>query len=202
MQSTGLIKPRQKQHPFTRLFTKYCREGEEKLLWLGGRKLFKAARHPVTIMMAVWLVGALCFSGCAVLQTEREIDTALRNKITAIARDYKGSPYQWGGETPDGFDCSGYVQYLFKRAGIDVPRTCGQQYDAGRRVARSNLKKGDLVFFTRWKFLNFLFPPNHVGIYLGGNRFIHAPSSGKSVRIDSLHNCYWDSHYKGARDLF
>jgi len=165
------------------------------------RKRFKTARRSILMLMAVLLVGALCFCGCALLQPERTaVDTALRNRIVGIAKDYKGVPYQWGGATPEGFDCSGYVRYVYGQAGIDVPRTCGRQYDAGRRVARSDLKKGDLVFFTRWKFLNFILPPHHVGIYIGGGRFIHAPSSGGSVRIDSLHNCYWQSHYKGARD--
>ncbi|MFW6081694.1 MAG: C40 family peptidase, partial [Desulfosalsimonas sp.] len=99
------------------------------------------------------------------------------------------------------FDCGGYVQFVFRQAGFDIPRTSGRQLDAGYKVGRANLKKGDLVFFTRWKLLNTLLPPSHVGIYIGGDRFIHAPSSGKTVRIDDLNKPYWRGHYKGARNL-
>ena len=153
------------------------------------------------IGIMILIAGMAVVSGCAIFKPKRDANPALRNRIVSIAQQYQGAPYRWGGNTPKGFDCSGYVQYVFGRADMVIPRTSKLQYKAGRGVAKSDLRKGDLVFFNKWSFLKFLFPPNHVGIYIGSNRFIHAPTSGKSVSICSLNNVYWSSHYKGARDL-
>ena len=86
-----------------------------------------------------------------------------------------GVPYKWGGTTPKGFDCSGFTQYVFKKAGVSLPRTSSAQGKVGTKVSRSELRSGDLVMF-----------PGHVGIYIGDGMFIHSPSPGKSVRIDDL----------------
>ena len=178
-----------------------CSQINKKLPWPGHIKFVSGCGHPAVTIMTVLLISALFVGGCALFQPRRDIDPGLRSRIVSIAKQHQGASYQWGGNTPAGFDCSGYVQYVFGRAGIDIPRTTGQQYDAGRGVARTDLRKGDLVFFTKWAFLKILLPPNHVGIYIGGDRFIHAPSSGKTVEICSLNNVYWRKHYKGARDL-
>ena len=103
--------------------------------------------------------------------------------------------------TGERHDCSGFTLYVLKKAGIKIPRTLSAQYNAGISVSRSNLKNSDLVFFTRWGFIGKLFPPNHVGIYIGNGEFIHASSSGGRVRYDSLDDVYWKGHYKRARDL-
>jgi cell wall-associated NlpC family hydrolase len=95
--------------------------------------------------------------------------------VIAIAKDYMGVPYKWGGTTPKGFDCSGFTQYVFKKAGVSLPRTSSAQGKVGTKVSRSELRSGDLVMF-----------PGHVGIYIGDGMFIHSPSPGKSVRIDDL----------------
>lgn len=103
--------------------------------------------------------------------------------------------YRWGGSTPRrGFDCSGLMQYAFKSVRVNLPRTAAAQYKYTKRVSLANLKVGDLIFFhtrrTRARV-------NHVGIYLGGNKFIHAPRKGKRVSVANL-NRYWRKKYVGA----
>ena len=114
-------------------------------------------------------------------------------KIIATAKKYIGVPYIWGGTTPNGFDCSGYVQYVFKAHGISLPRTSKQQYAVGSSVSKANLKQGDLVFFNTSGS-----GVSHLGIYIGNNQFIHS-STSKGVVITSLTNSYWSARYIGAR---
>jgi cell wall-associated NlpC family hydrolase len=109
-------------------------------------------------------------------------------RAAALARRYLGVRYVWGGESPSGFDCSGLVQYVYSRVGVSLPRVTYQQWSAGRHVSRSELRPGDLVFF---------YGHGHVGIYLGGGRFIHAPHAGTVVQIASLAGWY-SSHFDGA----
>lgn len=109
-----------------------------------------------------------------------------RHDVIRAAKRMLGKPYRYGGESPDrGFDCSGLVQYSHDKAGISVPRSSRAQLAASRPIALSNLKPGDLLFFRIGG------KPSHVGIYLGGGEFIHAPSSGKRVSKAHLDNPYW-----------
>lgn len=117
-------------------------------------------------------------------------------EIVATAKKYIGVPYVWGGETPKGFDCSGYVQYVFKAHGISLNRTCETQYKHGSFVSKSTLKPGDLVFFQN----TYKAGISHVGIYIGNGQFIHA-SSSKGVTISNLSSSYYASHYYGARRI-
>ena len=109
-----------------------------------------------------------------------------------------GSPYRYGGTTPRGFDCSGFTSYVFRESvGVQLPRTASEQYAAaGQPVAREALVAGDLVFFRQSGRRI-----DHVGIYVGEGRFIHAPSRGGRVRIDALSNPHWTRTYQGARRL-
>jgi len=112
----------------------------------------------------------------------------------AAAKDMLGVPYHYGGQSPSrGFDCSGLVVFSFEKAGIPVPRTTYQQFRSSRPVKRARMQAGDLVFFriSRSRI-------SHVGIYLGDNRFIHAPSSGKRVSIDRLDDPYWAKRFVRA----
>lgn len=109
-----------------------------------------------------------------------------------------GVPYRFGGVSPDtGFDCSGFVQYVFSRAaGLALPRTTYDIARVGNPVRRGQLQPGDLVFFdTQRKAYS------HVGIYLGNQRFIHAPSDGGKVHVVTMSNHYWDSRFNGARRI-
>lgn len=119
-----------------------------------------------------------------------------QSSVLHIARSMLGKPYHYGGTTPEvGFDCSGLVYYSHLQAGIHLPRTSFGQYKATQPVSKMALKPGDLVFFrlNRHKI-------SHVGIYLGSNRFIHAPSTGKDVTIDELTDPYWQRRFvRGGR---
>lgn len=116
-------------------------------------------------------------------------------RIIASSMDYIGVPYVFGGTSPYGFDCSGYVQYVFANAGISLPRTADVQYEVGTPISTTDLVSGDLVFFT-----TYTYGASHVGIYLGDGKFIHA-SSSRGVTVDSLGSSYWSSHYIGARRI-
>lgn len=113
----------------------------------------------------------------------------------ATARTFVGTPYRYGGTGPDGFDCSGLVYYSFRQAGVRVPRTSADQYRATRSVRLSDAHAGDLVFFRLEDKVS------HVGIYLGNAEFVHAPSHGGTVRIESLDNEYFSRHLVRAGRL-
>jgi peptidoglycan DL-endopeptidase LytE len=113
--------------------------------------------------------------------------------IVKTAFQYIGVPYVWGGTTPKGFDCSGFVQYVFRLNGMELPRTAREMYrEVGAPTESPEV--GDLVFFSRGKDF-------HVGIYLGDNQFISATSS-YGIRVDHLSSSYWGGRYIGAKTLF
>ena len=105
-----------------------------------------------------------------------------------------GKPYKYGGSSPKGFDCSGLVQYSYRQAGVALPHNTDQQRSGSRAVKVADLRRGDLLFFNQQgkKY-------GHVAIYTGNGAFVHAPSSGKSVRSDRLDNPYWKKHLSEAR---
>ncbi len=120
----------------------------------------------------------------------------IREEIVKTAHSFIGVPYLWGGtSTETGFDCSGLTMTVYQLNGVDLPRTAAEQFQAGEPVDRDELEKGDLVFFYttgRGKV-------THVGIYIGDNRFIHAPRRGKRISIEKLDNSYFAQRYLGAR---
>jgi hypothetical protein len=112
--------------------------------------------------------------------------------IVATAKSCLGIPYKWGGESLKGFDCSGFIYYVFKEHGITLGRTCKKQYQAGAAISKSQLQPGDLVVFQN----TYTTGLSHAGIYIGNGEFIHASSDG--VMTSKLSNSYWSSHYYGA----
>jgi cell wall-associated NlpC family hydrolase len=114
--------------------------------------------------------------------------------VIALALSLRGTPYLNGGSDPAGFDCSGFVQWVFAQQGLALPREVKQQYRAGRDVDTDNVKAGDLVFFET------VSPgASHVGIALGGGEFVHAPSSRGVVRVERYTTGYWADRWVGAR---
>jgi peptidoglycan hydrolase-like protein with peptidoglycan-binding domain len=110
-------------------------------------------------------------------------------RAVGIAERYLGVPYLWGGASPSGFDCSGLVMYVYAQLGVHLPHFAAAQFRDGRHVRMDQLRRGDLVFFDDL---------NHVGIYIGGGRFIHAPHTGDHVRISSLSSGWYAENYDGA----
>lgn len=115
--------------------------------------------------------------------------SAIGSDVVSIAMNYLGVPYVWAGSSPSGFDCSGFVAYVFKKVGVYLPHSSRIQAGYGVAVSRSNLQPGDLVFFYS--------PIHHVGIYIGGGQMIHAAGTGKDVRI----NAVWTGTYNCARRI-
>jgi cell wall-associated NlpC family hydrolase len=121
---------------------------------------------------------------------------SLGERAAAIAYRQIGTPYVYGGESPSGFDCSGLVHYAYRQAGKSLPRTTGGLWSGSRAVAVSDLEVGDLLFFS------IAGKMQHVGLYLGRGRFVHAPSSGRTVTVESLSSAFYrDALLRGGRPL-
>jgi hypothetical protein len=115
-------------------------------------------------------------------------------RAVRYARRLVGVPYRYGGDTPSsGFDCSGFVRFVYRHFGVQLPHSSYADFDLGRRVARGSLRPGDLVFFDG---------VGHVGMYVGNGRFIHAPHTGTEVEVTSLSDPWYVASYDGARRLF
>ena len=120
---------------------------------------------------------------------------SLIDNIIQTSKRFQGIPYLWGGDTPQGFDCSGFTQYVFRLNGINLPRTADAQYELGVSVSYDNLQPGDMVFFTTYE------PgPSHNGIYIGNGLFINS-SSSRGVSIARMDNSYWAARYIGAKRI-
>jgi peptidoglycan DL-endopeptidase CwlO len=151
---------------------------------MGENKLF---RKSITIVMTFMLFLGLTVNVSAA-------GSSSGDKVSSIAQQYLGVPYKWGGTTPSGFDCSGFILYVFNKVGVDLPRSSADQFKTGTSVSKSNLKPGDLVFFKN----TYKQGISHTGIYIGNNKFISAANAG--IKIDSINDpYYWGSKYAGAK---
>lgn len=114
--------------------------------------------------------------------------------LSGTALSFRGAPYREGGVDPNGFDCSGFVRYVYEQHGVRMPRLVRDQFRVGKSVDRDRLEPGDLVFFST------VTPgASHVGIMIGGDQFVHAPSEKGVVRVESLAAQYWATRYVGAK---
>lgn len=139
------------------------------------------------------IIIAAVLAGCSGSRPSR--GSSRGKSIVATARKQIGIRYKFGGREPsDGFDCSGLALWVHRRHGLKIPSGSSQQFKGGRKVKRSKLRPGDLVFFTTYKK-----GPSHVGVYTGHGTFIHSPRSGRTVSETSLSNPYWKKRYLGAR---
>ena len=141
--------------------------------------------------------GSLASAAATVKDAATQALSTAQN-LSSFALELIGIRYKWGGSTPaTGLDCSGLVRYVFQKVtGVTLPRTAKDMSRLGEQVAVPDLKPGDLVFFdTR----HFAF--SHVGIYLGDNRFVHAPRSGRDVEVATLDSSFWQKRFSGARRM-
>jgi len=153
---------------------------------------------------AACMAGILLLTGCsnalnwdsgsqpAPVATRAERADGPHQTIASTATSMIGVPYRYGGTSPSGFDCSGLVQYSYRAAGIKVPRTSGEQYKTARAISLTEAVPGDLLFFRYDRKIS------HVGIYLGDERFVHAPSTGKQVSVASLRDPHYQQHFAQA----
>ena len=141
-------------------------------------------------------IAVLLFAGCASAPSKRVngYSASTGDKAAATALTMIGRPYKFKGDMPAGFDCSGLVRYSYLTAGIDVPHGTDALRNSTRSVGLGNARKGDLLFFVQEgkKY-------SHVGIYVGNDQFVHAPSTGGFVRKDSIDSPYWKKHYLDTR---
>jgi murein DD-endopeptidase len=166
-------------------------------LWLSSRCSEQVLFHLAALLMLALL------SGCSGALQWEEADNSAVSRIpvastgpakarhaaanTAVAMI--GTPYRYGGSSPRGFDCSGLVQYSYSLAGLKVPRTSRDQYSAATPISLTDAEPGDLLFFRYDQKIS------HVAIYLGDERFVHAPSSGKQVSVASLKDPHYQQHF-------
>ena len=160
---------------------------------IGSARLKAENLKTAGIIEEYYLVGPSNYSAAASGFNDTE---HLREDIVRTANQFIGVPYRWGGQSSDtGFDCSGLTMAVYRLNGLELPRSSRQQWKTGRPVNPGQLSKGDLVFFATSGRRRV----SHVGIYIGNSNFLHAPSSGRKIRISSMSNKYYKSRYLGAR---
>ncbi len=162
--------------------------------------------NPLATLLAAACIAFTAASGAHATEQQKPAEElSLFERYTSSAQDLilkglelVGINYRHGGTDPDsGLDCSGFVQLVFKDAvGLLLPRTAREQSEVGEKVDRRELKPGDLVFFNTMRRAF-----SHVGIYLGDNRFLHAPRTGAEVRVEDMRQGYWVKRYNGARRI-
>ena len=165
----------------------------------GNYRSKNAARTKAEKLKALRIIGGYYIIGpndYAVSAYRLGKNDGLRSAILKTANQYIGISYRWGGKSQHtGFDCSGLTMVVYRLNGLELPRSSRQQWKVGRPIKRSQLAKGDLVFFATSGGRRV----SHVGIYTGNDKFLHAPGRGRKIRVSSLSNKYFKSSYLGAR---
>ncbi len=179
-------------------------------LWIAADSLSRMSKRRVLLATLAVLLGGCASGNRAVPRPFPEVSRpAARGEeastlpiphdspgwqVVETALTFRGTPYRRGGTDPRGFDCSGFVHYVFGAHGLPLPRNVSNLYRRGERVHQGALAAGDLVFFS-----TVAAGASHVGIALGDGTFVHAPSSGGHVRVENLGSSYWGRRYVGAR---
>ena len=153
--------------------------------------------RPTYIIAVAIYYSTLLSSGCAHTSPTKHLEGlsfSVADKAADTALTMVGRPYKYRGVSPAGFDCSGLVRYSYLAAGMDVPHGTKALRSATRSISYHEIRKGDLLFFLQEgkKY-------SHVGIYVNDNLFVHAPSTGRTVRMDTLLDPYWEKHFLEAR---
>ena len=149
------------------------------------------------LSLAAFGLAVLVLAGCSSAPQQSGMKQAGPDVGASAAQhalEMRGKPYRYGGNSPRGFDCSGLVQYSYARVNMRLPRSTEGLWSSSRAISRNDIRPGDLLFFHQEGKRN-----SHVAIYLGSNRFVHAPSSGKQVSTASLSDRYWSRHFSAAR---
>lgn len=139
-------------------------------------------------------IAAVALMGALTVGSVNEVSAASAKDIATYAKKFTGTPYRFGGTTTSGFDCSGYIRYVYNNAAIKLPRTSAEQFKVGKAVSKDKLQPGDLVFFAN----TYKKGISHTGIYIGNDKFISAKSKGVST-ANLKTNPYWAPKYAGAR---
>ena len=167
---------------------------------------FRAPSPGLVVALALALLGSACAStgatprpfpmpgGAAAGDAPRPAPDLAEAAVVGTALSLRGVPYRNGGSDPGGFDCSGFTQYVYSRYGVGLPREVRDQFRVGKAVRPHDVAPGDLLFFA-----TVASGPTHVAIAIGGDEFVHAPSSRGVVRVERLSTRYWSSRYLGAR---
>lgn len=165
----------------------------------GDHGTYAAAREEAKSLQERGIIGAFFivrpqdYPASAVVKGHSD---ELRRELVATARRFLGAPYCWGGESAEsGFDCSGLTMVTYRLNGLNLPRNSRSQFKAGRWVAKKDLQPGDLVFFATKGGTRV----THVGMYVGGGNFIHAPRTGKNVQVERMANTFFARTYMGGR---
>jgi cell wall-associated NlpC family hydrolase len=162
-----------------------------------GRDMMKRILLAILLVFLPLIAGAVDTGNTGnarVDKTEFVKQLMLREKIVKLALSLQGIEYWYGSDDPDyGLDCSGFTQHVYSKAGIKIPRTSEEQFKKAVKLIRPSLQKGDLVFFnTRGMRVN------HVGIYIGNDKFIHAPRVGEVIKVDSLDDRYYKMRFQSG----
>ena len=165
----------------------------------GNHQSYQAARDEAERLWAAGIIERFFIvipEDYAAARIQRSGQGDLRSELVMTAQRFLGVPYRWGGEDRhNGFDCSGLTMVSYRLNGLDLPRNSRAQFKVGRPVAKKDLKQGDLVFFATKGGSRV----THVGMYIGNGKFIHAPRTGKTVRVASLKAGFFEKTYVGAR---
>jgi cell wall-associated NlpC family hydrolase len=165
---------------------------------LEDRLLLSAIRRALGVSTAIAVLtlspGHLAYAAPAEAPFEAPLEAAAGTDLTALARQYIGTPYAWGGSSPRGFDCTGFVMFVYRQFDIELPRSEAGQLASGPRVASDDLQAGDVVVFQN----TYRYGLSHTGIYLGDGRFIHSANERTGVVVSNIWDSYWGPRYVGA----